>query len=733
MSDPRSSRSYDHQQIRGSRAAYRRYLAGMNASMRQKVALTAAHLLCEGRVADMGMGSGAGSFALAALYPGLDVVGVDMSPTMVELAREDHVLPNLSFVVGDIAQPVFEDSSLDGIFDSSVLHHVTTFTGYSYEAAARCLEVQVSALKRDGALVVRDFLAPPDGDVLLDLPDVSRGDTPQDCSVAQLFERFSREFRPLSAEPGFALDRVGPVDSPLAERVIRYRTTHRRAVEFVLRKDYRRDWETEVKEEYTYFSQPEFEALFARLGLRVVCSAPIRNPWIVANRYVGKFELRSVDGAPMELPPTNYIIVGERVADGDGVRFDEEPDAAPVGFLHMEHWADGDRVMDLVRRPHLTVDMLPWFERGDDVYVLARKSYPRPILGCQERGPRLLDGRAVSTYVTEPLAVFQEDLPLGLTVEAGLSERAGIQPEQIRRMQRGATYYPSPGGVQEEVRSILVEIDPVFVERELEHVSGFSTSGVVRAIEARQLLRSAQVGGLPDARLEMNVYALVQRRGLDAGPWIGAEVALSEGPAIVGSTMAELAGRGARRRFVAADRGADFLEIRTSTFIERAADGGESGRRTLEYVLPGPLSVDTVATAPLLVRDGQTWIGIDDYDLPAAQCFTGNSDILVSPAWRLPRSVGSLPQAIDHVRGRLRAEYGVVSGRAWELGGPYHPSSGVTPEVVYPLAFEVTEVEVGERPITWVRLQDAVQNADQLVDGHLRIVAFRAAHALGLI
>lgn len=56
-------------QHRGDRNAYRRYLAGMDASMRQKVALTAAHLLSESTVADMGMGSGSGSHTLAALYP----------------------------------------------------------------------------------------------------------------------------------------------------------------------------------------------------------------------------------------------------------------------------------------------------------------------------------------------------------------------------------------------------------------------------------------------------------------------------------------------------------------------------------------------------------------------------------------------------------------------------------------------------------------------------------------
>jgi hypothetical protein len=57
---------------RGDGSAYDRYLAGMDASMRQKVALTAAHLLGRGRVADMGMGSGAGTAALAALYPELE-------------------------------------------------------------------------------------------------------------------------------------------------------------------------------------------------------------------------------------------------------------------------------------------------------------------------------------------------------------------------------------------------------------------------------------------------------------------------------------------------------------------------------------------------------------------------------------------------------------------------------------------------------------------------------------
>ena len=100
------SRQKYGQQGRGDATSYERYLRGMNQSMRQKVALTAAHLLGRGTVADMGMGSGAGTLALAALYPEMKIVGIDVNPEMVARARQTHVLPNLEFRVGDIAEQV---------------------------------------------------------------------------------------------------------------------------------------------------------------------------------------------------------------------------------------------------------------------------------------------------------------------------------------------------------------------------------------------------------------------------------------------------------------------------------------------------------------------------------------------------------------------------------------------------------------------------------------------------
>lgn len=723
----------DARQDRGSREAYERYLAGMDASMRQKVALTAAHLLCVGRVADMGMGSGAGSNALAQLHPSLQVVGVDLDPAMVALAREKFLLPNLSFIVGDIAEEVFAEGTLDGVLDSSVLHHVTSFNGYRHEAAGDALAVQARALRPHGTLVVRDFVAPEPGRVLLDVRDDDGDDSqdPRTCSTAQLLERFAREFRSLHAEPGFALE----VESPPRPGWRRYRLAHRHAVEFVLRKDYRTDWESEVKEEYCYYTQAEFEACLARLGMRVLSSTPLSNPWIVRHRFQDRIALTELAGGPLPWPPTNTLVVGEKVAEGEGVRF-AEGDAAPrLGFLEMTAYRDrrNGRPRDLVRRPNTTIDVVPYFSLGGDLFVVARMSYPRAILASESQSTPSLDGARAPHYVTEPLNVLQTDRSLGETVERMLEEHAGIAPHQLRGFWPGATYYPSPGGTQEEVRSVLVEIDPVLVSETIPNVSGFSTSGRVRAIEAEQVLRAAQVGGLPDARLELNVYDLLLDQGKKAGPWLGEELSLREARFFPSTDLEALARRPRRRVFERSAEPAGFLELCARRFDELDRAGNVVASAVLEYVVPRHLSTTTIACALLSRRGDEIFLGLHDDDLPAAQCFLGNSELLVAPAWRLPRDVRYVHDARRFLVERLLAEFDVQAGNVWDLGGRYHPSAGLSPEVVYPMAVEVLAEGEGARALCWVPLSSVGARRDQLLEGHLRIVALRAAHALGLL
>ncbi len=725
-------------QLRGNRGAYERYLGGMDASMQQKVALTAAHILAQGSIADMGMGSGTGSHALAALYPGLRVVGVDVSEPMVELARSRYVLPNLEFRRGDVAQPVFDPGSLDAILDSSVLHHVTSFGGYDRDAAMRALAVQVDALRPHGVLVVRDFLDPGDGDAVLELPtgDGSDDDDVLHCSSARLFDRFAREFRSLAPEPGCAFTELRTTD-PTRRRI---GLPLRAAVEFILRKDYRADWDTEIMEEYTYATQAQFEAAYQRMGLRVIASVPIRNPWIVRHRFRDRFGLFARDGRQLDDPATNYVIVGERVPPGGGVEFRERPHA-PGAFLRLDHYRDvrDDRVLDLVARPHLTIDALPWFEHDDDLFVLARMGYPRPLLraGADETP----DGSRSPQYVTEPMTVVQDDAPVAQSVEEALGARAGIDARSIRRFEPGPRFFPSPGGVREEIRTCLVEIDPLFVQPEVPESSGFAAQGRIAAIEATQLLRAAQVGGVADCRLELGVHALLRRRGRAPGAWIGEAISLQGGPAPTRTTTVDaLAASPARRAFVRVDapHAEGFLELRTAAFDEVTATGEVLHTRVLQYVVPRTVSTNTWSVA-VLRRSGDTvWIGLCDEDRPAAQCMTGRSDLWVTPAWRLPRSLTGLRAARAWITARLREHHGIDVGECFELGGRYHPSSGTTPEVVFPHAVEALAEHPCPTPLRWVELGALVRAqgllADGvLADGHTAVAAWRAAHALGLL
>ena len=188
-------------QDRGSDSDYAKYYRGMNQSMQQKVALISSFLPVQGTVADMGCGSGQGSADLAGLYPGLNIIGVDINPKSVEYCQANHSFENLSFKQGDIAEKVFANESLDGIINSSVLHHVTSFNEFNIENVDKLLENQMKSLRVGGVLAIRDFVVPENANemVWLELPtndfNLSGASETEKLSSTDLFMKFCNEFR----------------------------------------------------------------------------------------------------------------------------------------------------------------------------------------------------------------------------------------------------------------------------------------------------------------------------------------------------------------------------------------------------------------------------------------------------------------------------------------------------------------------------------------------------------
>jgi ubiquinone/menaquinone biosynthesis C-methylase UbiE len=96
------------------------------------------------RVADLGCGSGVFSDLLR--EQGYDVVGLDISPKLIALARGKY--PKVEFREGDVEQLPFPDGSLDGILLSGLVHHLPD--------PVRCASEVFRVLKPGGSFVAFD-------------------------------------------------------------------------------------------------------------------------------------------------------------------------------------------------------------------------------------------------------------------------------------------------------------------------------------------------------------------------------------------------------------------------------------------------------------------------------------------------------------------------------------------------------------------------------------------------
>lgn len=748
-------------QDRGTLSEYEEYFAGMDASMQQKIALTTAHFPPRGRIADMGSGSGSGTFDLARLYRDLHLIGVDINPVTVEYSRKNYKAENLSYEVGDIAEKVFAENSLDGILDSSVLHHVTSFNNFDVLQIAKTLKNQVAQLKTGGVLIIRDFVIPDEAGkfVFLDLPsddDASSGAS-SELSTAALFEIFARDFRS-------CLNLDTPVfyrkhESP-RKNFERYEVTLKTAAEFVLRKDYRDHWAPELLEEYCYFSQKDFEKGFRRENLRIVVSMPLWNPWIVENRFAGKFLLSDADENPLMFPPTNFLIVGEKVAAGEGVKLSEmtangsESDKKTFLKLKFYRHKQTNQIYELAERPNQTIDLLPWFETANgQIFVLAKKDFPRPLVNA-ESARKNLNRANFSGYLSEPVSAIvyhrdtetqrnpesvrrdqnslQNSVSLRLCGEI-LSERANISADEILDISAPQFYFTSAGGIDERVESFLVEIkDWNKPPQKIENYTKFKSAGFVRELDALQVLRAATVGGMFDARLEINIYRLLRKLNRSASAWIGANIS---------PTTQDFAGkietgfepeiRAVFEEIETAEN--NFLRLCKSEFIETDFRKNEISRAAFEYVLPKNYSKNTVAAIPFIKTADSVLVGIELRDLPAPQRFTKNSNLACVPAWRLPFSIGHKFDLEPFLRERFPFDFNVSLKKTWELGGSYFTSVGITPEIVYPLAVELDAQDFNQTDLRFFHLNDLLEITEKFQDAHLLILLNRLGHALGFL
>ncbi|MCB0361607.1 MAG: hypothetical protein KDD35_02745 [Bdellovibrionales bacterium] len=535
----------------------------------------------------------------------------------------------------------------------------------------------------------------------------------------------------------------------LADGWHQFRVSYRDAVEFILRKDYRNTYAAEIKEEYTFMNQSQYEDMFRNAGFRVLHSSPIYNAWIIENRFQGKVRIKGLDGREMPFPATNYVIVGEKIPNNWGVRIVEQSSTVLQESRFLTRKAMKDRrsgqIFDLVGRPHQTIDLLPYFKRKGKIFVLGKQGFPRPIitsLGDDQH----LDGIRNDGYMVEPISfIWDGRSPRFESIERELEKRAGVSKGEI--LQRGSSqsyeFFVSPGLVAEKVTSLALGVKSRsgnFID--VPNYTDLSSAGSIRPIDAQQVLRSAQAGSVLDARMEIATYNLMLDSRVALGPWIGSEIQLVESPRsphILDSIVNLLNPKQRRRVFVAEDSPSfgSYLEIKRGSYLEQDGRGNILNRVEREYVVPREMSSSVVSILPVLKSKGKIYVGLEKRHLPGVQANEGFSDIVVNPAWRIPKSIKDMDSAKKFVKDRLFQDMGVVGSRIFSLGGPYHPSPGISPEVVHSFAVEIIfdrQMKPSElKALSWVALDELLEHRSLIRDAHLFVASLRLAHALGVI
>ena len=132
---------------------------------------------------------------------------------------------------------------------------------------------------------------------------------------------------------------------------------------------------------------------------------------------------------PLPFPPTNYLIVGEKVDADEGVELSESHNevlAAPRFLkLSAHRHKETNEVFELVERPHQTIDILPWIDDEGQILVFAKKDFPRPLVNACADQVRL-GSASLSGYITEPISAIVEGPPSREAVIEILREPANL-------------------------------------------------------------------------------------------------------------------------------------------------------------------------------------------------------------------------------------------------------------------------------------------------------------------
>ncbi len=287
-----------------------------------------------GKIVDEGCADGALVAVLAADFPDSDIIGVEITSEFMARCLERQRAGEFGgtfvhFHQRNLFDPIFEDNSINSTLCNSTTHEIWSY-GKQRESLSGYIEKKFKQLKPGGRLIIRDVIGPKNKEREVWLrANAEDGSNEEGADLTTLstqarFKLFAKDFlADMRASGRRGAETQVKYREEVVDGVTYFVLPYKHAVEFMSRKDYTDNWNSEMNEEFTFFDFDEWKEFLTEHGFKIIenpnqptqSSRVYANEWIVKNRYVGKTDLFVQENgnlAPFEYPPTNIILVAEK-------------------------------------------------------------------------------------------------------------------------------------------------------------------------------------------------------------------------------------------------------------------------------------------------------------------------------------------------------------------------------------------------------------------------------------
>lgn len=257
-------------------------------------------------VVDVGSGGGVLLDRLEAKYPGMQVIGTDISANVIEALeqkkkKEGH---KWSVTIHNFVEKPFE-KKVDSIVFSSILHEIFSYTEgehgrFDLDSVKKALRFAYESLTPGGRIIIRDGVKTEGAAIRKIRFKTTAG--------MDFFRNYQADFKGLTDIPEdrkvIAVDEVRLTVSGDVNLIREFLYTYTWGTE---------SYAHEVQEQFGYFTLAEYRAFLKSLGAKVLCAEEILEPGYPENlnRYL---TLTDEQDKEVEYPASNCILVAEKVS-----------------------------------------------------------------------------------------------------------------------------------------------------------------------------------------------------------------------------------------------------------------------------------------------------------------------------------------------------------------------------------------------------------------------------------